>query len=225
MHPLADLGMLQLDEEAAFAQMRIFGEVLVAHCGKRRQARGLQNAGDIPAVAFLRPRRNYLVERVFILFAQRHRLETRVIREFGFAHRTAQGAPFIFAADRDRNPFVVVARRLVALMRRHQRVAIAVAHGLAPVHLVFEQALGHQHERGLELRLVDVLALAGECAMRQRGHDRESAEDACVRVGIRDANLRRLAAAVAGRPEHAGCGARGGPVTDEAAKRPGLSVT
>ena len=66
-----------------------------------------------------------LVERGLVLLPLRGRREPRVVGEAGLAHHLAERAPLLLAADRDRYPLVVVALRLVRLVRRHHAIVVA----------------------------------------------------------------------------------------------------
>src|SRR5271154_7156326 len=102
--------------------MLIGGQILVAHRRKRRYSSRLQNPGDIPAIAFAGPLRDYRVEFPLVTLARSPTVETIVVGKTGLAHRCAQLPPLFFAADRDTHPFIGISQRLVSLVRRHHSV-------------------------------------------------------------------------------------------------------
>src|SRR5580658_8286232 len=107
MDAAADFRMLELDQVPAFHQDLVLSEVAVAHRGKRGHARALKRLGGGPFVALACPSGNYRVERGFVFLAQLGALEARVAGERRLADCLAERAPFIFGADRDRNPLIV----------------------------------------------------------------------------------------------------------------------
>ena len=89
-------------------------------------------------------------------------------------------------------------------MGRHVRVPVAVARGRHAVHRPRDDGLGQDGHRGLPLREVDVLPLARAGAMEQGGEDGDGAVEAARRVAVRDADVHRRPAAVAGHRGEAG---------------------
>src|SRR5208283_2154918 len=220
---LADLRMLELDDIVALGQVRIFGDILGRHRGEGRDANALQLAGHVPAILLAGPARDDLVKRDLVPFAQRGVAEPWILRQPRLIHRSAERAPFVLGADRDRDP-LVVAGRAIGFVRRHHEVVITVAHRFAPRHFVHQQPFRHQRERGLELRLIDILSLARERAPGQRRQDREGPKDASIGIGIGDPDFGRIAVAIAGAKEHPGSRGGGGAIADKAFERTGLAI-
>jgi len=69
----SDYRMFEFDRESARHQMRIFGEILIAHGRKRRDSGFLQQLGYLPAIALRGPCGDYLVKFAFVPLAQRQR--------------------------------------------------------------------------------------------------------------------------------------------------------
>src|SRR4051794_30643170 len=86
----ADGRVLELHEVAPLAEVRVLGEVAVAHGRERGDAGLLQGLGRVPAVPRARPCRDDLVERGLVLLAQFGAREPRIGGQRRLADRVAQ---------------------------------------------------------------------------------------------------------------------------------------
>src|SRR5580704_3184997 len=192
MLPFTHFGVIAIDEVVARVEVRILGDVLAIGAGAGRDPSRLQSIDDIRDLARRRPRTDYCFEVVFVLLARGERLESRIISQFRFTYCSSQSRPLVVVRTYYRDPLVDgdvedFLRQVDAFeqsMRRHQRIAIAVALRLAPVHRVFQNPFCQKVHRTLPLAHVDVLTLAGFGAMEQRGDYRERSMHARVRVRI-----------------------------------------
>src|ERR1700735_227842 len=179
------------------AGVRILRYVLAIGAATSRDPRRLQSIDYISDLARRCPRTDYCFEVVFVLFACRERRESRVISQFRFPYCSSQSRPFVVVRTYYRDPLVDgdvedFFRQVDAFeqpMRRHQRIAIAGALRLAPVHRVFQNPFCQKVHRTFPLAHVDVLTLAGFRAMEQRADYRERSMHARVRVGVAEPRM------------------------------------
>ncbi len=120
--------------------------------------------------------------------------------ELGPSQRIVQPVVLALIARRQHEQPVL---RLVAAIAR-ERVAVAVRlRSLARIHVSRDVRREH-HERDVQHRAVDVLALAGALALEQRAGEGEGAHRAGRVVDDRRADLDRMDIRRAGRRHHAG---------------------
>src|SRR3989475_7047982 len=129
----ADDGVRQLDEEAARVQVRVLGQVAVGGGGEGGDAGGLESHGRLLGNTRAGPRGHDLFQRVLALLARGGGGVTRVARQLGMADRGREARPGRIVLDRDRDP-AVLAGGAEDAVRRHVRVAVAVALGRGAVH-------------------------------------------------------------------------------------------
>ena len=138
------------------------------------------------------------------------------------AHRGGEAVPLRVGADGDGAPGVLAAAG-VDPVRSGLEAAVALPPALLTVHGVVEDGGAEELKGGLDLREVEVLALAGAVAVVQRRHDREHREPRRDHVGVGDGGAARVAVGPSGDVVHAGEGLK--QVADAGVRRLGAFLS
>ena len=184
-----------------------------------------QLCGDLPAVALRGPGLDNPIELLLVLLAQRGVGETGIVGQGGLLHRTAQRPPLLLVTGHNRYPHVLVALRLIAVVRRHPAVMIPDWLRQAAIDRVVEQRFGHQAQHRFQHRQVDVLSCSGSRPMDKSGHHGDGPEHPGGRIRISQPTAARAPARIAVEQGEAGRRLNQGAETQVAAVRSGLTVS
>ena len=108
-----------------------------------------------------------------MLIAARATAEAPVFCPLRIAHGLAEGLPFSISGDGDANP-LALPFAAIAVMGRHEAIAISLAMLAAVVHGVIQKHVADEDADGLRGGEIDMLALPGALAMVESRQEGES---------------------------------------------------
>ena len=196
--------MVELLEESAVLQLFEGGLLVRLDHLADRHAGAPQRVDDLVGLASAAPRREVVVDRIVGGDTTGGGRQCGVGGPRGITERGAQRAPLVVVGDGDRHPDVVAALRwcgrLVEVLRRRARAAVAGAGEQRAVRGVLDHLLGGDVQRGVDHRRLDERTLAGAVAVAER----DEQADQRVEPGVGVADPVRLVREQIGMPGQPG---------------------